>query len=141
MRFNFKLAILFISKVLKQQFPFVSMDKQTVWLLDTWQLSKTITFLLQGNQLSKEKGTPQRKSSLSVTYVLNANLRFLTHFHPFFSNFYCTVTADAFDELFAGPESKAQMKAIFLQAICQRKTQAKNHALAKASASLGSRWA
>lgn len=37
------------------------------------------------------------------------------------STFFCTVIADAFDKLFADPKPKAQMKAIFLQAICQRK--------------------
>lgn len=85
---------------------------------------------------------PQRKAEC---HVLSINLLFFFFSYNSFSSlfspstFFCTVIADAFDKLFADPKPKAQMKAIFLQAICQRKSQAKNFAVAKASSPLSSR--
>lgn len=106
----------------------------------------------QGNQLSREKGTPQRKAAFCYinskrkkknTTKKNPkhkknppnthtkknpqklNSTFFTCFLPSFPTFHCTLITDTFDKLCAGTGSKAQMKAIFLRAICQRKSQGK----------------
>ena len=111
--------------------------------------------MLQGYQLSREKGTPQRKAAFcyipskkkqkkpKTPNILHPKKlhfsAFFTGFLPSFPTFHCTLITDAFDELHAGSMSKVQMKAIFSWAICQRKSQGKKkqkHALAKASALL-----
>lgn len=68
--------------------------------------------MLHENQLSREKEVPQREAAFFYIY---SEIQLSPSHAP------TALIRDAFDELCAGSGSKAQMRAIFLRAICQRK--------------------
>lgn len=81
-------------------------------------------YSIEISSLEKKKKECHREkqnvmSSASTSSFFFSYNSFSSLFSP--PTFFCTVIADAFDKLFADPKPKAQMKAIFLQAICQRK--------------------
>lgn len=94
-------------------------------------------FVIYVLKKTKHKKTTQQKKRKEKTHTST----FFTCFLPSFPSFHCTLITDAFDELCAGSGFKAQMKAIFSRAICQRKSQGEKKtkpALNKASSPLGS---